>query len=64
MCILKNILLSFVILVMVTTGTVLSFVPLHNRTPFRIGIGVILAMLLYISLLKGLVWGRKKKNEK
>ena len=60
MNILKKILLSLVVLVFVATGTVLSFVPFYNRTPFRISIGIILAVVLYIGLLKKLVWRRKK----
>ena len=59
----KKIMLSFVIFVMVTVGTALSFVPFYNRTPFRIGVGIILAVVLYIGLLKSLVW-KKRKNEK
>ena len=62
MNVLKKIMLSFVILVMVTVGTALSFVPFYNRTPFRIGVGILLALILYVGLLKSLVWGRK--NEK
>ena len=61
MSVLKKILLSLVVLVIVATGTVLSFVPFYNRTPFRISIGIILAVVLYIGLLKNLVWRRKKK---
>ena len=60
MNILKKILLSLVVLVIVATGTVLSFVPFYNRTLFRISIGIILAVVLYIGLLKNLVWRRKK----
>ena len=60
MSILKKILLSLVVLVMVTVGTALSFVPFYNRTPFRIGVGIILAVVLYIGLLKSLVWRKKK----
>ena len=60
MNILKKILLSLVVLVIVATGTVLSSVPFYNRTPFRISIGIILAVVLYIGLLKNLVWRRKK----
>ena len=60
MNILKKILLSLVVLVIVATGTVLSFVPFYNRTPVRISIGIILAVVLYIGLLKNLVWRRKK----
>ena len=60
MNILKKILLLLVVLVIVATGTVLSFVPFYNRTPFRISIGIILAVVLYIGLLKNLVWRRKK----
>ena len=60
MSVLKKIMLSFVILVMVTIGTALSFVPFYNRTPFRVSIGIILAVVLYIGLLKSLVWRKKK----
>ena len=60
MSVLKKILLSLVVLVIVATGTALSFVPFYNRTPFRICIGIILAVVLYIGLLKNLVWRRKK----
>ena len=60
MNILKKILLSLAVLVIVATGTALSFVPFYNRTPFRICIGIILAVVLYIGLLKNLVWRRKK----
>ena len=56
----KKILLSLVVLVIVATGTVLSFVPFYNRTPFRIGVGIIFALVLYIGLLKSLVWRKKK----
>ena len=61
MSILKNILLSLVVLMIVAIGTGLSFVPFYNRTPFRISTGIILAIVLYIGLLKSLVWRRKKK---
>ncbi|HCG27049.1 MAG TPA: hypothetical protein DER70_15865 [Lentisphaeria bacterium] len=61
MNILKKILPFLVIFIMVTVGTVLSFIPFYNRTPYRIGIGVILAIILYFGLLKGLVWRRKNK---
>ena len=63
MSVLKKILLSLAVLVIVATGTALSFVPFYNRTPFRIGVGIILAVVLYIGLLKSLVW-KKRKNEK
>ena len=61
MSVLKKILLSFVVFIMVASGTALSFVPFYNRTPFRISIGIILAVVLYIGLLKSLVWRKKKK---
>ena len=60
MSVLKKILLSLAVLVIVATGTALSFVPFYNRTPFRISIGIIFAVVLYIGLLKNLVWRRKK----
>ena len=60
MNILKKILLSLAVLVIVATGTALSFVPFYSRTPFRISVGIILAVVLYIGLLKSLVWRRKK----
>jgi len=60
MSVLKKILLSLVVFIMVATGTALSFVPFYNRTPFRIGFGIILALVLYIGLLKSLVWRKKK----
>ena len=60
MSVLKKILLSLAVLVIVATGTALSFVSFYNRTPFRISIGIILAVVLYIRLLKNLVWRRKK----
>ena len=60
MSVLKKILLSLAVLIVVATGTALSFVPFYNRTPFRICIGIILAVVLYIGLLKKLVWRRKK----
>ena len=60
MSVLKKILLSLVVLVIVATGTALSFVPFYNRIPFRISIGIILAVVLYIGLLKNLVWRKKK----
>ena len=60
MSVLKKILLSLVVFIMVATGTALSFVPFYNRTPFSIGVGIILAVVLYICLLKSLVWRRKK----
>ena len=60
MSITRKILLSIVILVMVAIGTALSFVPFYNRTPFRVSVGIILAVILYIGLLKSLVWRRKK----
>ena len=61
MSVLKKTLLSLAVLVIVATGTALSFVPFYNRTPFRIGVGVILAVVLYIGMLKNLVWRKKKK---
>ena len=64
MSVLKKTLLSLAVLVIVATGTALSFVPFYNRTPFRIGVGVILAVVLYIGLLKGLVWRKENKSEK
>ena len=60
MSVLKKILLSLVVFIMVATGTALSFVPFYNRTPFRVSIGIILAVVLYIGLLKSLVWRTKK----
>ena len=60
MSVLKKILLSLAVLVIVATGTVLSFVPFYNRTPFRISVGIILAVVLYIGLLKSLVWRKEK----
>ena len=60
MSVLKKIMLSLVVFIMVATGTALSFVPFYNRTPFRIGFGFILALVLYIGLLKSLVWRKKK----
>ena len=60
MSVLKKSLLSLAVLVIVATGTALSFVPFHNRIPFRISVGIILAVVLYIGLLKSLVWRRKK----
>ena len=60
MSVLKKIMLSLVVFIMVATGTALSFVPFYNRTPFRIGVGIILAVVLYIGLLKSLVWRKKK----
>ena len=57
---LKKILLSLVVFIMVVIGTALSFVPFYNRTPFRISVGIILAVVLYIGLLKSLVWRKKK----
>ena len=60
MIIVKKILLSLVVLAVVAVGTALSFVPFYNRTPFRISIGIFLAVVLYIGLLKNLVWRRKK----
>ena len=60
MSVLKKILLSWVVLVIVATGTALSFVPFYNRTQFRISVGIILAVVLYIGLLKSLVWRTKK----
>ena len=60
MSVLKKILLSLVVFIMVATGTALSFVPFYNRTLFRIGFGIILALVLYIGLLKSLVWRKKK----
>ena len=60
MSVLKKILLSLAVLVIVATGTDLSFVPFYTRTPFRIGVGIILALVLYIELLKSLVWRKKK----
>ena len=59
MSVLKKILLSLVVFIMVATGTALSFVPFYNRTPFRIGVGIILAVILYIVLLKSLVWRKE-----
>lgn len=61
MTVLKKILLSIAVFAIVSIGTALSFVPFYNRTPLRICIGIILAVILYIGLLKSLVWGRKKK---
>lgn len=58
----RKILLSLFVLAVVAIGTALSFVPFYNRPPFRISIGVILAIILYIGLLKGLVW--RKENKK
>ena len=60
MSVLKKIMLSLVVFIMVATGTTLSFVPFCNRTPFRIGVEIILAVVLYIGLLKNLVWRKKK----
>ena len=60
MSVLKKILLSLVVFVMGATGTAMSFVRFYNRTSFRNGVGSILAIVLYIGLLKSLV-GRKKK---
>lgn len=60
MSVTRKILLSIVILVMVAIGTALSFVPFYNRTPFRVSVGIILAVVLYIGLLKSLVWRKKK----
>ena len=60
MSVLKKILLSLVVFIMVVIGTALSFVPFYNRTPFRISVGIILAVVLYIGLLKSLVWRKKK----
>ena len=60
MSVLKKILLSLAVLVIVATGTALSLVPFYNRTQFRIGVGIILALVLYIGLLKSLVWRKKK----
>ena len=60
MSVLKKILLSLVVFIMVATGTALSFVPSYNRTPFRVSVGIILALVLYIELLKSLVWRKKK----
>ena len=59
MSVLKKIMLSLVVFIMVATGTALSFVPFYNRTPFRIGVGIILAVILYIVLLKSLVWRKE-----
>ena len=56
----QKILLSLVIFIMIVTGTALSFMPFYNRTPFRIGVGIILAVVLYIGMLKSLVWRKKK----
>ena len=61
MTVIKKILLSIAVFAIVSIGTALSFMPFYNRTPFRISIGIILAVILYIGLLKSLVWGRKKK---
>ena len=60
MSIVKKILLSLVVLAVVAVGTALSFVPFYNRTPFRVSVGIILAVVLYIGLLKSLVWRKKK----
>ena len=62
MNIIRKILLSMIILALVALGTALSFVPFYNRTPFRLSIGIILAIILYIGLLKSLVW--RKENKK
>ena len=60
MSVIKKILLSLVVLVILATGTVLSFVPFYNRTQFRISVGIILEVVLYLGLLKSLVWRTKK----
>ncbi len=56
---LKKILHSLGLLLVVAFGTSLSFLHFYNRTPWRISIGIILGIVLYIGLARKFIWCKK-----
>ena len=47
------------LLLVVATGTALQFLLFYNRTPWRIGGGIVLGTILYIALARALIWKKK-----
>lgn len=56
---LEKLIYSAVLFLAVAVGTALQFLHFYNRTPWRIGTGIILGAILFIALAWTLIWKRK-----
>jgi hypothetical protein len=55
----RKILYSAALFLLVAGGTALQFLHFYNRTPWRIGMGIVLGIILYIALARALIWKKK-----
>ena len=56
---LEKLIYSAVLFLAVAVGTSLQFLHFYNRTPWRIGTGIVLGGILFIALAWTLIWKRK-----
>lgn len=59
MNLIKKILYSLFLFLLIAGGMTLHFLHFYNRTPWRIGIGIVLGIILCIALARALVWKKK-----
>ena len=55
----RKILYSTGLLLLVAGGTTLQFLHFYNRTPWRIGSGIALGLILYLALARAMIWKKK-----
>ena len=55
----RKILYSTGLLLLVAGGTTLQFLHFYNRTPWRIGSGIVLGIILYLALARAMIWKKK-----
>ena len=55
----RKILSSTGLLLLIAGGTTLPFLHFYNRTPWRIGSGIALGIILYLALARALIWKKK-----
>lgn len=59
MSVFEKLIYSAILFLAVAVGTSLQFLHFYNRTPWRIGIGIVLGVILYIALARALIWKKK-----
>ena len=55
----RKILYSAGLFLLAAGGTTLPFLHFYNRTPWRIGSGIVLGTILYLALARAMIWKKK-----
>ena len=59
MNLIKKILYSLFLILLIAGGMTLHFLHFYNRTPWRIGSGIVLGTILYLTLARAMIWKKK-----